>query len=209
MGPNSYQAMTAAQPPFKVYPRGFLGAHLQERVQKEDKMQENNRGFVQVKVSAVRKTDGINGFSHAIQELYSAYIREAADAGSFDFRERVFRQAKQAFGTPWFDQWFQAQLTSPFVGALQRDFLDDTLDYLERGKRKMALENWAPLLEIANADEGLMQPSETAAKFFRLGKYRNGLNRALSVEDVIQSWCSIPNGFEDLLGTLHILFGAA
>lgn len=207
MGPNAYA--NQAQPVFKVYPRGFLGAHLQERVQKEDQTKENARGFVQIKVSAVRKTEGINGFNHAIQELYSAYVREAADVGSFEFRERVFRQAKDAFGTAWFDIWFQAQLTSPFVGALQRDFLDDCLGYLQTGKRKMALENWAPLLEISNADEGLMQPSETAAKFFRLGQYRNGLQRQLSLEDLIQSWCSIPNGFEDLLGTLHILFGAA
>lgn len=207
MGPNAYR--NPAVPAFKVYPRGFLGAHLQERVQKEDKMQENNHGFVPVKISAVRQSEGITGFNHAIQELYSAYIRESADSGSFEFRERVYRQAKRAFGSPWFNHWFQAQLNSPFVGSLQRDFLDDCLGYLQTGGRKMALENWAPLLEISNADEGLMAPSDAAAKFFGWGKYSRGVQRQLSIEDTIQQWCSIPNGFEDLLGTLHVLFGAA
>lgn len=190
---------------FKVYPRGFLGAHLHERVQKEDRYLENNRGFIPVKVNTLKKSTGVNDYNHAIEELWSAHVRESTDSTSFEFRERVFKVALVAFGARTFHEWFFAQLHSPFVGSLQRDFLDDTLAFLTKGRRKMFLENWAALLHIDNADEGSMKTSQITREFFHLDGSVNF--PATTIEELVQQWCSKPNGFEDLLGTLHILFG--
>lgn len=193
---------------YKVYPRGFLGAQLHDRVQKEMQLQQDNNGFVPVKVSSYKKANGVNDFNHAVEELYGSYIREDATSTGFEFRERVLKVALAAFGTGSFTGWFLAQLESPFVGSMQRDFLDDCLRFLNKGQRELCLENWAALLVISNADEGDMRPSQFASDY--LGLARHGqVAASLSVPDMVQEWCSRPNGFQDLLGTLHILFGAA
>lgn len=193
---------------YKVYPRGFLGAQLQDRVQKETRLHEDNQGFVPVKVSAYKTSNGVNDFNHAIEELYGSYIREDPSSTGFEFRERVLKASLGAFGTGNFTAWFLAQLESPFVGSMQRDFLDDCLRFLNKGRRELSLENWASLLVISNADEGNMRPSQFAQDYLGLG--RSGqVAPSMSVADAVQSWCSKPNGMEDLLGSMHILFGAA
>lgn len=197
-------------PVFKVYPRGFLGAKLQDRVEADVQLTQNNMGFIPVKAQAYKKSNGINDFNHAIQELYSSYVREEPGVTGFEFRERVLRVALAAFGSRSFNAWFFAQLQSPFVGRNQRDFLDDCLRFISGQRRNLFLENWAALLALQNADEGNMKPSRVACDFFRSSGTYNDMGRSqTSIEDAVQLWCSQPNGFEDLLGTLHILFGAA
>lgn len=191
---------------FKVYPRGFLGSKLQDRVQKDTQLTQNNMGFMPVQMTAYKKSNGVNDYNHAVQELWGAFVREEPGVTGFEFRERVLRAALHAFGTSWFDLWFMAQLKSPFVGRNQRDFLDDCLRYLMGHPRRLFLSNWGPLLQIQN-HEGSLQPSETAREYFGLNG-RGGL-RKLTLADTVQSWCSQPGGHEDLLGTLQILFGAA
>lgn len=191
---------------FKVYPRGFLGAKLQDRVQRDTALVQNNMGFIPVKLSAYKRSNGINDFNHTIEELYAAYIREEAGVTGFDFRERALKAALHAFGTHWFDVWFLSQLKSPFVGPTQRDFLDDCLRFLRGERRHMFLENWAPLLTIENA-EGEQKPSKITTEYFMLKG--TGRGRKVHLEEALQDWCSKPNGFEDLLGTLHLLFGAS
>lgn len=207
MRENSFGSQHVQAAQFKVYPRGFLGAKLQDRVQQDTTLVQDNMGFVPVKAAAYKKSNGINDYNHAIQELFSAHVREEPGVLSFEFRERVLRAAVRAFGTPFFDTWFLAQLQSPFVGRNQRDFLDDCLRFLMGQRRHLTLPNWAALLTIENADEGTLQPSKVAREYFGLNG-NNGV-RKLTVQDTIQSWCSQPGGHEDLLCALQILFGAA
>lgn len=193
---------------FKVYPRGFLGAHLRDRVQTEQRLAENNNGFFAVKVSTLQSSKGPNNFNHTIESLYSAWIREEPDVQSFEFRERVLTAALQAFGTHDFKYWFLSQSNSPFVGPMQRDFLDDCLRFIDKGRRHLNLMNWGPLLVIDNAD-GVPRASKVAIEFFGLpGSPSPASYSSYSLLDIVQMWCSKPGGLEDLLGTLHLLFGA-
>lgn len=195
---------------FKAYPRGFLGPKLQDRVQRDTQLERTALGYNAVGVKSYQKSNGVNDFNHAIQQLYSSYIREEPGVTGFEFRERVLRVALQAFGTSSFNTWYFANVRSPFVGKNHRDFLDDCLRFLSGKRRNLFLENWAALLEIHNADEGAVQPSELALDFFNSGgQFGDVGKRHYVIADVIQDWCSQPNGFEDLLGTLYILFGAA
>lgn len=199
--------MPEATGTFKVYPRGFLGAQLKERVEQEQRLREDNHGFTAVKVSAFKKSNSVSDYNHEVEALYAAYIKSAPDVTSFEFRRRVLVAAMHAFGSSNFQFWYEAQMQSPVLGDLQARFLDDTLKFLRTGRREMSLETWAAILTIENND-GRLGMSEYACDFFGItskGQHRYSQNTLLT--EVIQLWCSKHNGLEDLLGSLHILFG--
>ena len=195
---------------FKIYPRGFLGAHLRERIERSQRLQENNNGFMPVKFSAFKKPNGVDDFNHEVDGLYASYIKRSADSCSFEFRNKILHAALRAFGTPNFQFWFQSQFASPVLTDLHHRFLDDCLQFITTGRRDQSLETWSAIVHIDNDDAGIGKLSECAQEFF--GISANGLHRYprnTQLIGVIQDWCSQPNGIEDLLGTLHILFGAA
>lgn len=186
---------------FKVYPRGFLGATLADRVDRERRLVETNTGFAPEKFSVYKRPTDISEFNRAVEKIYVSYVRQEPHTNSFGFREQVLRAALTAFGTSNFHAWYKLQIQSPVLGRLHRDFLDDTLRFITEGRRDMTLETWGSLIDIENADAGTVGISDYAREYF-------GSNRPdPSVIDVVQEWCSKPNGLEDLLGTLHILFG--
>lgn len=200
--------LDAAQGTFKVYPRGFLGAILKERVQQENRLQENNTGFTTVKFSTFKKSNGVNDFNHMVEAVYASYVKRAPETTGFDFRRKVLIAALGAFGTKAFDFWFTSQFQSPVLGDLQRRFLDDTLHFIREGRRDMSLETWNSIIAIENNDAGPQPLSEYANEFFGIssrGRIRYPQNGQLN--EVIQQWVAQPNGLEDLIGTLHILFG--
>ncbi|MNU19709.1 hypothetical protein D3C71_79420 [compost metagenome] len=194
---------------FKIYPRGFLGTQLKERIERTQRLQENNNGFVPVKFSSFKKPNGVDDVNHEVEELYASYIKQSADCTSFEFRNRILHAALRAFGTPNFRFWFETQYQSPVLRDLHGAFLDDTLKFISTGRRDQPLETWAAIISITNNDDGSGKLSEYANEFF--GISANGITRYARdsrVIDIVQDWCSKPNGIEDLLGTLHILFGA-
>ncbi len=194
---------------FKIYPRGFLGAQLRERVERSQRLQENNNGFMPVKFSSFKKPNGVDDINHEVESLYASYIKRSADSTSFEFRNKILHAALRAFGTPNFRFWFEAQFESPVLTDLHHRFLDDTLQFIRTGRRDQALETWAAIISISNNDDGAGKLSEEAMDFFGIsGGGVTRYPRDARIIGIVQDWCSQPNGIEDLLGTLHILFGA-
>jgi hypothetical protein len=196
----------------RMYPRGFLGSDVQaqsERTPPAFKARLNTYQYtVAIADDSANKIPG-NPF---VESLYSAYIRQSANVGSFDYREKVIVAALDAFGTDRFDVWYLSQLKSPALGNLHGDFLLDTLKYIETGKRDVSLETWQSLLAITDEGNNIGKLSPLAKEFFGdttsyehfvLPKYPKNVE----LTEVIQNWLVHTAGFEDLLGTLHILFG--
>ena len=115
------------------------------------------------------------------------------------------RKALGAFGKYSFFHWFQWQYDSPMAGEMHGRFLLDTLQFLEKGRRSMCLENWSALITIDHSGSGIGKLPPEAREFFAIGK---SYGRDVDLASILQLWNSHPSGFEDLLGSLHILFGA-
>jgi hypothetical protein len=197
-------------PDFKIYPRGFYGSPLSARVALTPGLVENNFGFHQYITKSVRSANSPQDANEAIEQLYWAYINHRADCLSFEFKAKVFKLGLHAFGTQNFYEWFCKQLTSPVCGDLHGRFLQDILHFISEGKRDLPLENWSDLLGFKDGGGIENKISVYALDFFGAsaqGITRHAKNRALP--EVFAAWCAQPNGFEDLLGTLRILFGKA
>jgi hypothetical protein len=190
---------------FKVYPRGFLGAVLAPRAVKVQGLSESNRGFSMVERTAMVNQNQFDVPNPTVEEIYNTYILDREKAKSFEFRESVLRCAMNTFGAYNFRQWFEAQYQNPSAGDLHGRFLLDTLQFLETGQRNMSIENWAAIIVIDSSMEPLGKLPEKAREFFGLGsKYQ----RDCDWPTIIQCWCGMPSGLEDLIGSLHVLFGA-
>jgi hypothetical protein len=143
-----------------------------------------------------------------VEALYAQMITRVDTLNEFEFREKLLKVALSAFGTPQFDFWYSQQKFSPSAGDLHRDFLEDTLHFIEYGTRSQHMETWNVLVSYSDKGERENVLSEQAAQFF--GITSNGLRREprnSNLIDVLCAWTGQPGGFADLLFTLHILFG--
>jgi hypothetical protein len=199
--------MLDAQAGIKFYPRGFVGASLPVRLAVKPKPYEFKiRSKPQVGVIIPQMTSADP--NQVIEMLYSQYVKRSADTQSFEFREAILIAALNAFGSPNFYSWYKSQLQSPTVGERHVAFLGDTLKFLMTGRRDMTLETWAVLLKPDAEAVRPLEPCETACRYFGLqGRNIPADPVRYSLVDTIQQWCEMPQGIEDLLGTLHVLFG--
>lgn len=186
----------------KLYPRGYLGAVLGQRIQRSSGLRESNQGFVQQRFSVLKDQNDFNVGNPTIDALYGRYVRDWDSMRNFEFREAILKAALAAFGTSDFRMWYSAQLQSPAAGDLHVRFLDDTLKFIDNNRRDVMLETWQRLLNAAGENAlDSVELNDNALQFFGTDSPK--------LRDILQRWCSRENGFQDLLGTLFILFGSA
>lgn len=205
--------MVKNQKVLRMFPRGFLGADLQPQlVRSPDQVSSilTQKFAFHVDLVGLPGTSGkVNMMANPhVEGLYVEYIKKTIMSGSFEFRKKVLHAALHAFGTADFNIWFEAQFKTPACGDLHKRFLDDILKFIVTGRRDMSLENWGSLITITDEGDNIGSISDYAKDFFGIGKGARVHDRQnYLLTEIIQRWCSQPNGFEDLLGTLHILFG--
>lgn len=193
---------------FRVYPRGFLGVDVARHFDRTPKPYAQQLGYQQYTATGGQQDGNDIPINPHVESLYSDYIRNVVATSSFEFRRRALQIAFQAFGTPRFDIWMMAQYKNPAAGQLHGEFLEDTIHFLTTGRRNMALEAWSSLIIITDEGNRVGRMPESMIKFFDLDSPANvrSTDNAHLV-NIIQMWCSREGGLEDLIGTLHILFG--
>jgi hypothetical protein len=193
-------------PGFRLYPRGFLGKVLPPRLVAKAKPYEV-RVRTTTSVGIVTPQQNTADANPVVEVLYAQYIKRAAATMSFEFREKILIAALDAFGDKNFLSWFEAQLQSPAVGDVHLRFLDDTLRFIRTGRRTMSLETWSSFLQMNDAGERPTDLTDYANEYFVVRMGPRGDRSCCSLVNTIQEWLSQPGGVEDLLGTLHLLFG--
>jgi len=190
---------------FRIYPRGFLGASLgatPQQVLRPYQEKVLTHQFHPEMFQAPKSPVEVN---HNIEQIWSHLLRYNHAVLDFDYRQKVLLVALNAFGVDNFQTWTMAQFAGPSTGEMHAEFLEDTLAFIMTGKRKMQLVNWLPLLTLSDLNTNVTIPTEEIKAFF----VDPQSNRARNVKliDVLQRWCSHEGGFEDMIQTLHILFG--
>lgn len=195
---------------FILYPRGFFGAVTTPSIKKQPKPFSGSVNRLQPGVNLFhnqRSGDTIT-VNENVETLYAQLISRVDTIDNFDFREKLLKVALGAFGTPMFDFWYSQQKYSPSAGDLHREFLEDTLQFIQTGVRSQHLETWNVLVTFSDRGERENVLSDKAAEFFGISSH--GVRREprnSNLVDVLSAWTSQPGGFTDLLFTLHILFG--
>lgn len=195
---------------FILYPRGFLGAQLKPTIKKHISPFSSEVKRLQPSVSLFhsQKSGDDLKVNEDVEALYAHMISRVTTLDDFEFRESLLKAALTAFGTQQFDFWYSQQQYIPAAGNLHREFLEDTLQFIETGTRAMHVQTWNDLINSNDTGHRQTVLSEKAMEFFGISS--NGIRREPrngSLIDVLITWTSQPGGFMDLLYTLHILFG--
>lgn len=188
-----------------VYPRGFLGFNIGLPVEKRGantaKLLESvrfNREIDETRLVISNKK---------IEELYLAMQTAQASTKSFDFRERILLVALHAFGTDSFLDWLILQEKSPYLSDVHRRFINDTLNFLATGQRAMSVVTWKSFINVRELNAADAKPDLKTRDFFSITGPIDTKSERFSLKTVLTRWVAQPGGFEDLLFTLHILFG--
>jgi hypothetical protein len=194
---------------FRMFPRGFLGGGIKPQVVRTPKPYGEQQNQHQYMVNTHQDNGRSIDPNPIVESIYAAYIKNSEDTNSIQFRNSILEAAMNAFGTRSFPIWYSMQFKSLAAGDMHRRFLEDTLKFIRSGKREMSLENWASLVLITDEGNNIGSITEETKTFFMIQDFEPIVNAKYRTDlvDVIQEWCSNSGGIEDMLGTLHILFG--
>lgn len=193
----------------RLYPRGFLGKNVQsqtERTVNPYQDQINQHQFMvdtnqNSSVSAIVANPEVEG-------VYADYIRDVVATSSFEFKERILKVALDSFGTINFGTWCIAQYDSKAAGDLHNRFIEDTLRFIVEGRREMSLPTWMAIIKITDEGNNIGHMSQQTKDYLKILSDYRAETYNISLIEVIQKWCSKPGGMEDMLVTLHVLFGS-
>lgn len=197
---------------FQMYPRGALGRSLGPRIERPPRKFDDLRNGLQYDMSIFEPKTAQMSYNHTVESLWSQLIKQETRMSNFEFRKKVYDEALTAFGTRDFFSWYRVQRFSQFYGANQRDFLEDTLHFILNGRRKIRIETWLALLSNPAQQDVVREAEKPLVKqFFGLDDFDRPTNPSyhenIDLLKVLHKWRSQPNGDDDILGTLHVLFG--
>lgn len=193
----------------QIYPRGFLGTPLTLMVAKKETPFARTYKQKQFSWALLDTPDKKRYGDYEVEKLFSKYIRAEGNINSHAFRERIFKLAFKLFGGNDFHFWFHAQKASPLYGDYQHRFLEDTILYLNTGKRELSVQAWDSLLSLSSETDEEVSDSRETKLFFgeKITGEGEKTPKNRTTVDVLQLWWNKPAGVGDLLYTLHILFG--
>ena len=150
------------------------------------------------------KNKSLNFYSAEVDDLYEVWRKTPNKLREFEFRESVLTAAYYAFNIKSIYKWIEMQSLSTKTSSIHNAFILETVSFVYGGERKVQLPQWIRLIEASREARAVKIDID---KFFDTEKYPNVVTHSNLLTDFIVSWVSQPNGFEDLLLSLYVIFG--
>lgn len=163
--------------------------------------------------AVLRKEDVLDGeVDLEIEKLFNLYNRIATEVNLKDLRLQTLQHAFDYF-SPFngFENWVTFNIKEVPLTGLQARFLEDTLKFIQTGRRDIGITGWEYLLRqdnegsSANAENIIIKSKE--AKVSKLAYPYTFKNKGSNYHDTsLGRWLSHPYGFQDMIWSLKILF---
>lgn len=182
----------------KIYPSGFLGNPEVSLTQPLDLTTIKQRLFEKLPTNFV---DNLSA-NREVESLWDDVVFGDPAYKSFEFREKILKVALRAFGTRSIFEWIAAQADSDMYTEYHHLWIDETLQYALEGKpRTYTYSAWFALFSCGSSDKSSLISPTVRRHFGTDG------SRDFSINDFLVAWVSQPRGIDDLIESLHILFG--
>ena len=186
-----------------IYPRGFIGFYNEQEHEKDSV--DINEIITSIKFNTrIDKVD-TTPFNTEVENIFNSLVGGEENFTKFDFREECLEVCLNSFGTHDFYEWCITQLSSPYLSSLHKQFINDTFNFIDTGKRNVSVESWVSLL-YRNKQEQTKSTELRLHQFFGL-KDRLNNRRITHICDIVNNWVKHEGGFNDLVYTCYILFG--
>lgn len=212
-----------------LYPRGFLGFDI--GLAARDPSNNLDQILQAIKFNKPVPKQDVIVSNHDVDALWQEYVTGAKHVVASGFRDKILLAALRAFGTMDFGEWCAIQEMSPYFTDMHRRFLNDTFGFIATGNRAVSILSWQKLVEYQEAThkdretrleheslfcEGttwIEKPTVDSAVVRQswptpwIDGYEESRPRRELVS-VLHFWCAKHGGLEDLIASLHILFGS-
>jgi len=141
-----------------------------------------------------------------VEALYAEYRTSTSKNVSMDFIGRLVRTAKTLLGQNPIQHLSSIYERRALVGVsdYSYDFLQDTVSFIETGNRPMGVNTRRQLVEFHGEDEKIIYHP---LKSLPPGNSPRMKRSSQPCESVYTRWLQQPNGVNDMLCTLVVLFG--
>lgn len=143
----------------------------------------------------------VSSGDESIEVLFQAMMDQTTNTKSWPFQRNVLTNALRLFGA--LRTWLTEQKANPNLVGYNRQFIDDTINFITTGKRELSVQTWFDLV----SEGGVGHHAHAIPQ--RLLDNKRVLESSQTSLELLQAWAQQPNGLEDLLNTLHLLFGKA
>lgn len=151
-----------------------------------------------------RKSKSLNFFVPEVNNLYEAWRNSPTKLKEFDFREQILCAAYRAFNIKSIYKWIEMQALSTKISHMHNMFLLETVAFVYGEPRSLQLPQWIRLIEASAESRATKVDID---KYFDKEKFPSTATYSNLLTDFITAWVSRPNGFEDLLLSLYVIFG--
>jgi hypothetical protein len=197
-----------------VYNRGFLGFDNGVSTPEAGASLEQIITAIKLNRDIPKKNPGVS--NNEINTLWKQFRGGDQYVTSFEFRENILLAALDAFGTKDFREWLNIQGRSPYLTEMHRRFLNDTLRFILNGTRAAVMQNWRRLIQPTDITPNDRDVPVEFGDFFAASYEVSALESSAGLGEkptaeltsVLHQWVSREGGHEDLIETLHILFGS-
>lgn len=187
----------------KIYPSGFLGSAAVAQTQPKDLVAVAKQIFNR---SYIPRSNPYTA-SLEVLDLWTTLLNDEKAHQSFEFKEKILKAALTHFGEVRFLDWVRAQWTSPEYGDNHSRWIDETVEFVFTGKRRgLSTNGWCVILTAGENDTGLKTFSPTIKKCMMNGSFLTNRSN-INMVDFITAWVRQPNGINDLLNSLQVLYG--
>lgn len=140
-----------------------------------------------------------------VDDLYEEWSKNNTLIKTMEFRERIIKAAKNAFNNISIYNWLNIQKYANTVTSTHVNFISETIGFVLGSPRSIQTSQWIRLLEVSEKAQSINLDID---KYFNKNNIQNQVKFSSSLlTDFIVTWVSQPNGFEDMLLSLYVIFG--
>lgn len=140
-----------------------------------------------------------------VDDLYEEWSKNNTLIKTMEFREKIIKAAKNAFNNVSIYNWLNTQKYANTVTSTHENFISETIGFVLGSPRSIQTSQWIRLLEVSEKAQSINLDID---KYFNRNNIQNQLKFSSSLlTDFIVRWVSQPNGFEDMLLSLYVIFG--
>lgn len=140
-----------------------------------------------------------------VDDLYEEWSKNNTLIKTMEFREKIIKAAKNAFNNISIYNWLNIQKYANTVTSTHVNFISETIGFVLGSPRSIQTSQWIRLLEVSEKAQSINLDID---KYFNKNNIQNQVKFSSSLlTDFIVIWVSQPNGFEDMLLSLYVIFG--
>ena len=144
-------------------------------------------------------------YSKEVDDLYEEWSKNNTLIKTIEFREKIIKAAKNAFNNISIYNWLNIQKYANTVTSTHVNFISETIGFVLGFPRSIQTSQWIRLLEVSEKAQSINLDID---KYFNKNNIQNQVKFSSSLlTDFIVTWVSQPNGFEDMLLSLYVIFG--